>query len=121
VNKFLKSLLRTAVYMMDQCYEHVDRASDHVSDMVDRSREVIYPENHELRNILSFAAEWASASVPAFFWRQLAGRKSARLKKRCGTFEVKPVSALFAPSGRGLAEDLRQEASPRFTSESSAA
>lgn len=56
MNKFLKSLLRTAVYMMDQYYEHVDRASDHVSDMVDRSREVIYPENHELGKILSFAA-----------------------------------------------------------------
>jgi len=56
VNKFLKSLLRTAVYMMDQYYEKVDRASDRVSDMVDRGREVIYRENHELRNILSFAA-----------------------------------------------------------------
>ena len=56
VNKFLKSLLRTAVYMKDQYYEKVDRASDRVSDMVDRGREVIYPENHELRNSLSFAA-----------------------------------------------------------------
>lgn len=42
--------------MMDQYYEQVDRASDRVSDMVDRGREVIYPENHERRNILSFAA-----------------------------------------------------------------
>ncbi|HUD67315.1 MAG TPA: YtxH domain-containing protein [Candidatus Sulfotelmatobacter sp.] len=56
MNKFLKSLLRTAVSMMDQYYELVDRASDRVSDMVDRGREVIYPENHELRNILSFVA-----------------------------------------------------------------
>lgn len=67
MNKFLKSLLRTAVCMMDQYYEQVDRASDRVSGMVDRGRdrvseivdrgrEVLYPENHELRNLLSFAA-----------------------------------------------------------------
>jgi len=67
VNKFLKSLVRTAVCMMDQYYEQVDRASDRVSglvdrgrdrvsDMIDRGREVISPENHELRNLLSFAA-----------------------------------------------------------------
>lgn len=67
MNKFLKSLLRTAICVMDQYSEQVDRASDRVSgmvdrgrdrvsEMVDRGREVIYPENHELRNILSFAA-----------------------------------------------------------------
>ena len=67
MNKFLKSLVRTAVCMMDQYYEQVDRASDRVSglvdrgrdrvsDMIDRGREVISPENHELRNLLSFAA-----------------------------------------------------------------
>lgn len=66
MNKLLKSLLRTAVCMLDQYSEQVDRASDRVSgmvdrgrdrvsEMVDRGREAIYPENHELRNVLSFA------------------------------------------------------------------
>lgn len=67
MNNFLKSVLRTAVCVMDQYYEQVYRASDRVSGMVDRGRdrvselvdrgrEVIYPEKHELRNVLSFAA-----------------------------------------------------------------
>ena len=67
MNKFLKSLVSTAVCVMDQYYDQVYRASDsvsgmvdrgrdRVSEMVDRGREVIYPENHELRNVLSFAA-----------------------------------------------------------------
>ena len=56
MNKFLKSLLRTAVCIMDQYSEEVDRASDRVSEMVHRGREAIYPENHELRNVLSFTA-----------------------------------------------------------------
>jgi hypothetical protein len=51
VDKFLKSLLRTAVCVMDQNYEQADRASDRVSEIVDRGTEAIYPENHELHNI----------------------------------------------------------------------
>ena len=67
MNKFLKSLLRTAVCVMDQYYDQVDRATervsgmfdrgrDRVSEVVDRGREVIHPERHDLRNLLSFAA-----------------------------------------------------------------
>lgn len=67
MNKFLKSVLRTAVCMMDQYYEQVDRASDRVAGMVDRGRDrvsevvdqgrkVLYPENPELRHLMSFAA-----------------------------------------------------------------
>jgi hypothetical protein len=61
VNKLLKSLLKTAIYVMDQFSEQVDRASDRasdrVSDLTDRGRTMIYrEENHTLRNVATFAA-----------------------------------------------------------------
>jgi gas vesicle protein len=67
VTKLLKSILKTAVYILDQAEnatedirdrvsDHVDRVSDQVSDLTDRSRKVIYGENHTMRNVLTFAA-----------------------------------------------------------------
>ena len=61
MNKFLKSVLKTAVCVMDQYVEQVDRASsrvsDEVSDLVDRSKKMVgVREDHTLRRVLSFAA-----------------------------------------------------------------
>ena len=57
MNKLLKSLLKTAVYVMDQFSERVDRASDRVSDLTDRARTMTgREENHTLRNVAIFAA-----------------------------------------------------------------
>ncbi len=61
MNKFLKSALKTAVCVMDQYVEQVDRASnrvsDSVSDLVDRSKEIVgVREDHTVRNVLYFAA-----------------------------------------------------------------
>ena len=67
MNKLYKALLKTAVCVMDQYSEQVDRASDRVSglvdrasdraaDLVDRGKEMIRPEDHTMRNTLSFAA-----------------------------------------------------------------
>lgn len=57
LSKLVRSALKTAVYIMDQTADQVDRASDRVSEMAEDTREAIYPrESHVLRNILSFAA-----------------------------------------------------------------
>ena len=57
MNKLLKSLLKTAVYLMDQFSDQVDRASDRVSDLTDRARTMTdRKENHTLRNLATFAA-----------------------------------------------------------------
>lgn len=56
MNKYLKLLLKTAACVMDQSAAQVDRASDRVSELVDRGKEMIHPEHHRLRNALSFAA-----------------------------------------------------------------
>src|SRR3984885_10788464 len=56
-NKVLKSILNTAVYVMDQTSAQVDRATDRASDMADEARTAIFPEeDHTLRNVLVFAA-----------------------------------------------------------------
>ena len=62
----LKSLLKTAVYILDQAdrttdirdrvSDSYDRVSDRVSDLADEGRRFIYGEDHTLRNILLFAA-----------------------------------------------------------------
>src|ERR1700746_2467669 len=67
VSKLLKSILKTAVYILDQTdrtasdirdrvSERVDRVSGRVSDLADQGRDVIYGEDHTLRHILLFAA-----------------------------------------------------------------
>jgi hypothetical protein len=56
-NSILRSLLKTAVYIMDQTAEQVDRASDRASEIADEARTAIFPqEDHTLRNVLLFAA-----------------------------------------------------------------
>jgi YtxH-like protein len=56
-NKVLKSLLKTAVYVMDQTSAQVDRATDRASDFADDARTAIFPEeDHTLRNVLVFIA-----------------------------------------------------------------
>lgn len=55
-NSVLKSLLKTAVYVIDQTAEKVDRVSDRAYDMADDARTAIFPEDHTLRHVLLFAA-----------------------------------------------------------------
>jgi gas vesicle protein len=67
VSNLLKSILKTAVYILDQTdrtaadvrdrvSEHVDRVSDRVSDLAEQGRNVVYGEDHTLRHALLFAA-----------------------------------------------------------------
>lgn len=57
LSKLVRSALKTAVYIMDQTAEQVDRASERASEMADSARSAIYPrEDHTLRNIIAFAA-----------------------------------------------------------------
>lgn len=57
LNKLVRSILKTAVYIMDQTSDQVDRATSRASEMADDAREMIYPsDDHTLRNVLSFAA-----------------------------------------------------------------
>ena len=56
MNRYLKLLLNTAACMIDQAATRADRASERVSDLVDRGKEMIQPEDHRLRHALSFAA-----------------------------------------------------------------
>jgi hypothetical protein len=67
MNKLLKSVLKTVVYLMEQTEnvaedmrdrvaEGVDRAGDRVSDVRDRAQDYYAGEDHTLRNVLTFAA-----------------------------------------------------------------
>ncbi len=57
LDKFVRSILKTAVYMMDQTADRVDRASDRAIHYADEARSAIYPrEDNTVRNVISFAA-----------------------------------------------------------------
>lgn len=67
MNKLLKSVLKTVVYLLEQTEnvaddvrervsEGVDRAGDRVSDLRDRAQDFYGGEDHTLRNVLTFAA-----------------------------------------------------------------
>lgn len=67
MNRLLKSILKTAVYILDQTdnatadlrdriSDRADRVSDQVSEIAGRGREMIYGESHTWRNVGVFAA-----------------------------------------------------------------
>jgi hypothetical protein len=67
MNKLLKSVLKTVVYVLDQAEDvaddmrgrvsdTVDRASDRVSDLRDQAHDLYHGEDHTLRNVITFAA-----------------------------------------------------------------
>ena len=67
MNKLLKSVLKTVVYLLDQTEsvaedmrdrvaQGYDRAGDRVSDLRDRAQDMYAGEDHTLRNVLTFAA-----------------------------------------------------------------
>lgn len=57
LNNVVKSILKTAVYLMDQTADTVDRASSRASEMAEDARDAFYPrEDHTVRNLLAFAA-----------------------------------------------------------------
>jgi hypothetical protein len=67
MNNLIKSMLKTAVYFLDQTdrfagdvrdrvNDTVGRASSHVSDLRDQANELYSGPDHTVRNILTFAA-----------------------------------------------------------------
>lgn len=57
LNNVLKSVLKTAIYIMDSTADSVDRVSDRATRIADDARDAIYPDRgNALRNVLSFAA-----------------------------------------------------------------
>lgn len=57
IDRFVKSILKSIVYVMDETANRVDRVSDRASEFAENTRSVIYPsEGQTLRNIVSFAA-----------------------------------------------------------------
>ena len=57
IDKFVRSILKSVVYIMDETADRVERVSDRASQLAENTRSVIYPnENHILRNMVGFAA-----------------------------------------------------------------
>jgi hypothetical protein len=57
LDRVVKSILKSVVYIMDEAADRVDRVSDRASELAANTRSVIYPhEDHTFRNLLSFTA-----------------------------------------------------------------
>ena len=57
LNNAVRSILKTAVYLMDATADQVDRTSKRASEIAQDAKEAVYPTtNYTLRNMLSFAA-----------------------------------------------------------------
>jgi hypothetical protein len=86
MNKLLKSVLKTAVYLLDQVEdmadnvhervsEGVDRAGDRVSDLRDQARDMYSGEDHTLRNVLTFAAGVGVGVATAMLFSPASGEE----------------------------------------------
>jgi|SRR5579872_2094326 hypothetical protein len=57
LSKLIKSALKTAIYVMDQTADQVERVSDRANELADNARDRLsMHESHPFRNFLSFAA-----------------------------------------------------------------
>ena len=57
MNNVVKSILKTAVYLMDQAADTVDHASHRAVELAEDARSAVYPrEDRTLRNLIAFAA-----------------------------------------------------------------
>lgn len=57
LDRFVRSILKSVVYVMDEAADRVDRVSDRASELAANTKSVIYPdEGSTFRNIMSFAA-----------------------------------------------------------------
>lgn len=67
MNNLIRSILKTAVYFLDQTdrftsdvrervADGVDQATDRVSDLRDQAHDLYYGEDHTVRNVLTFVA-----------------------------------------------------------------
>lgn len=57
LDRVVKSILKSVVYIMDEAADRVDRVSDRASEFAANTKSVIYPnESNTFRNIASFAA-----------------------------------------------------------------
>ncbi len=88
MNNLIRSILKTAVYFLEQTdrvagdvrdrvSDSVDRAADRVSDLRDQAEELYAGKDHTLRNVLTFAAVWALESGLRSCLPPRAVRKSA--------------------------------------------
>jgi hypothetical protein len=87
MSKLLKSVLKTAVYLLDQAEDvaddvrgrvsnRVERASDRVSDLRDRARDLYRGEDHTLRNVLTFAAGLGVGVLTAMLFAPASGEET---------------------------------------------
>ncbi len=56
LDRVVKSILKSVVYIMDEAADRVDRVSDRASEFAENTRSAIYPEDHTVRNLVTFAA-----------------------------------------------------------------
>lgn len=67
MNNLIRSVLKTAVYFLDQTnsftsdvrdrvHDGIGRASSHVSDLRDQAQDLYSGEDHTVRNVLTFVA-----------------------------------------------------------------
>ena len=75
MNKYLKFLIRAAIGVIDQSTAQADRASESVSRLVDRSKELIQPPDRRLHHALSFAAGIGVGIGAAFLMAPASGEQ----------------------------------------------
>ena len=57
IDRFVKSILKSIVYILDETSDGVDRVSDRAAQFAENTKSVIYrDESQTLRNVVSFAA-----------------------------------------------------------------
>jgi hypothetical protein len=78
MNKLFKLLLKTAIFVIDQSTEQVDRASDGVAEMIDRGKSMIQPEDNRIRNVVSLAAGIGIGVGAAILFAPASGAETRR-------------------------------------------
>jgi YtxH-like protein len=86
MNNLIKSILKTAVYFLDQTdrfagdvrdrvNDGIDAASDRVSDLRERAHDLYPGEDHTFRNVLTFAAGLGVGVAAAMLFAPASGQE----------------------------------------------
>ncbi len=86
MNKLIRSILKTAVYFLEQTdrfagdvrdrvSDSVDHAADRVSDLRSQAEELYEGPNHTLRNVLTFAAGVGVGAGAAILFAPASGEE----------------------------------------------
>ena len=78
MNRLLRALLKTGIYLLNKSEDARDRVQDGIEDFGERAKQVIGQEGHAVRNAITFTAGLAVGMGVAILFAPASGEETRR-------------------------------------------